>query len=89
MVGPVITDVPAKLWAKVCNSSALSRQVYDSYFVGSSAAHAIVLTEPRELEAISLVDLRKAIGFAPPQSWQRASTDLLCVKGLEGLIKLP
>ena len=85
MFGPVITDVPENLWAKVWNFSAISRQEYDSYFAGSSVAHAIALTEPRELEsAISLVDLRKAIGFAPPQSWQRASTDLLRVTGLEG-----
>ena len=85
VVGPVITDAPENLWAKVCNFSALSRQEYDTYFGGSSAAHAIVLTEPRELEsAISLVDLRTTIGFAPPQSWQRASADLTRLTGLVG-----
>jgi predicted transcriptional regulator len=77
-MGPVLTDYPERLWAKVAFGACVTREEFYSYFHGLTHAHAIVIKNACELTyPLELADLRQMIGFRPPQSWSWAPKKLL------------
>ena len=77
-MGPVLTESPERLWAKVASGACVTREEFYRYFQGLTHAHAIVIKNARELRnPLSLADLRQMIGFYPPQSWSWAPRKLL------------
>jgi predicted transcriptional regulator len=77
-MGPVLTDCPERLWAKVASDACVSREEFCRYFHGLTQAHAIVIRNACKLtRPLKLADLREMIGFSPPQSWSWATTMLV------------
>jgi predicted transcriptional regulator len=77
-MGPVLTDSPERLWAKVAFGVCVTREEFFAYFLGLTHAHAIVVKNARELrKPLGLANLRQMIGFYPPQSWKWAPKKLL------------
>src|SRR5262249_20599161 len=67
-MGPVLTESPERLWAKVASGACVTRDEFYTYFQGLPYAHAIVIRNARELRnPLRLADLRETIGFYPPQ----------------------
>jgi predicted transcriptional regulator len=68
---------PSTLWRRYGDVSGLSRTEFFEYFAGVDRAFALVLNEPKRLEAgISLQALRKLNGsFQPPQFFQHLAEE--------------
>jgi predicted transcriptional regulator len=77
-MGPVLTDYPDRLWAKIGFGACVTREEFNNYFHGLIQAHAIAIKNARELtNPLELAHLRQMIGFRPPQSWSWAPKKLL------------
>jgi predicted transcriptional regulator len=76
-----------EIWTRHGSLSGLSRQEYDSYFVGSSCAVAITLRDVAPFAArVPLADLRKGRPwFQPPQSFRYLSAAQVASLNLPGV----
>ena len=74
-VEKVIEDSIGRLWKKVENKSAISRDEYDSYFEGASTGVGIFVRDVWKLPSpISLENLKQEpYLFTPPQSFRYAT----------------
>jgi|GEM_PF-6989605 len=67
-----VVDTPDSVWCRCGRFASVSRAEYDQYFEGARLATAVLLDNPRPLEAgYSLAELREAqVKFRPPQSFR-------------------
>jgi predicted transcriptional regulator len=71
---------PEWIWDNFKSSLGLSEKDLYSYLKGREKAFAIDLSDVMRLEKqINIHDLRKAIGFIPPQSYNFASHQLMAL----------
>lgn len=68
---------PSTLWRRYGDVSGLSRSEFFEYFAGVDRAFALVLNQPKRLEAsVSLEALRRLNGsFQPPQFFQHLTEE--------------
>jgi len=79
-VGPVVTMPKDRLWEEFASTACVPKADFDSYFFGMSQGSAIHISAAEELPRyLTLGQLRKAIGFRPPQSWSAAPSSLLAL----------
>jgi predicted transcriptional regulator len=77
-IGTIQSSSPQDLWASVGAISGVTREEYDAYFLYSTTAVALHLTEVAALEhPVSLSHLREAGPFNPPQTWHFIDGDRL------------
>jgi predicted transcriptional regulator len=65
----VETAAPSTIWERFKGQVGVSKRDFDHYFAGQSVAHALVLSDVRELaNPLILKTIRKFVrGFHPPQ----------------------
>ncbi len=77
-IGAIQSSSPQDLWASVEKISGVTREEYDAYFMDSTTAVALHLTEVTALEhPVSLRHLRGSGPFNPPQTWHFIDGDRL------------
>lgn len=84
-VAGVIAAAPSSIWRKFNGGSGLTKQEFDTYFVGASVGYAIRIGKRWKIQVpVSLNTLRKRrAGFRPPQSYHYWKLDELLKIGGE------
>jgi predicted transcriptional regulator len=69
----VISDRPSTIWTNLGREAAISKDEYDTYFLGYDVAHALVLSGIHVLDhPLPLEEMKKLVrGFHPPQFFCR------------------
>lgn len=73
IVDEVVADAPDNIWNLYSEQSAITKDEFDAYFMGSEIGYAIVFHEVKALAPIlSLYSIREKISqFHPPQFFKR------------------
>lgn len=76
-VDRIIEEQPDALWEQVEKDAGISREQFDSYYMGTNKAYGIYLRTSRRLPIpVNLKSLRRAwSGFRPPQSYRYLTSD--------------
>jgi predicted transcriptional regulator len=81
-MGPTISGDKDEIWRIAGHKACLSEDQFFNYFDGQPIAHAIFITDVREIAPLSLELLRLEANFVPPQAWSYASDKVLRLAGV-------